>query len=84
MSAKTNYIEALYRLSKSCPPEVWDAYVKAFTAMVPEEMERSLRAPVDEALIGVGWNRCLVDMRNDLHRLSEYEKKRNERSSNSS
>ena len=80
MNAKEAYTEALYRLSKSCPPETWTFYVKAYENFVAYELERSLKTPTSDALIGLGWSRCLVDMRDKLHSLPEYEKKRNERS----
>jgi hypothetical protein len=62
---RDNYIRALYDVSKA-DPHKWATFLEAFSAMVNDEYEKSLSAPANDALISVGNNRRLRDLRQDF------------------
>lgn len=67
MTAREDYLRALYTLSKTCPPEIWVNFVKALTTYTADQMERTVvSVPSGEALIAIGMVRHMREFRDEV------------------
>ena len=62
---RNEYIRATFTLSKS-DPAAWENFLVAFDTYAMSELQRSLSAPLDEAVMAVGMNRCMLQLKNDF------------------
>lgn len=67
MNARETYIRALYTLSKSTPPEVWEKFKEALTVYVSDQIEKTIgSAPSQDILIAVGYVRYMREFRDEV------------------
>lgn len=63
--ARNEYIRATFMLSKS-DPAAWEHFLVAFDIYAMSELQRSLSTPLNEAVMALGMNRRMIDLRNDF------------------
>jgi hypothetical protein len=64
-NVREEYLRALHDVSKT-DPHKWETFLEAFKALVNEEYEKSLSTPSSEALLSIGSNRRLRDIKYDF------------------
>ena len=68
--ARNEYIRATFALSKS-DPAAWENFLVAYSNYAQYELERSLSTPLQEAVMAVGMNRCMLQLKNDFRDIQE-------------
>ena len=82
MTARDDYLRALYRLSKSCPPEAWENFRVALGSYVSDQIEKVIgSAPSGDVQIAVGYVRYMREFRDEVKNIETmYQKVDKERS----
>lgn len=67
MNAREAYLRALYTVSKSTPPEVWESFKEALTVYVSDQIEKVIgSAPSQDIQIAVGYVRYMREFRDEV------------------
>ena len=67
MTAREEYIRALFLLSKSTPPEIWSKFVVALGDYVSDQIERVVsNAPSADIHLAVGYVRYMREFRDEV------------------
>jgi hypothetical protein len=67
MTARDDYLKALYTVSKTTPPEVWVNFVNALTTYTWDQMEKVvISVPTNEALVAIGMVRHMREFRDEV------------------
>ena len=76
MTAREEYIRALFQLSRNTHPETWERFVTTLTAYTMEHMEKViLNTPTLEAHIAIGYMRHMREFRDEVKTIDVlYEK----------
>lgn len=70
MSVREDYLRALYRLSKSTPPEVWEQFRMSLNIYASDQIERAITGtPVAEIHIAVGYARYMKEFRDEIRNI---------------
>jgi hypothetical protein len=76
VTAKEEYVRALYTLSKSTPPEVWEKFVSALVLHSSERMEQLISAAALEDAQGIiGFVRCIREFRDEFKNIEATHQK---------
>ena len=81
MTAKEEYIRALYEVSKTTPPEVWQKFVSALIIYSFERMDQVVSsAHLEHAQAIIGYVRYMHEFREEIKNIDEtYQKMGKER-----
>jgi hypothetical protein len=71
---RDNFLRATYILSKQGGIE-WLKFVEAFSALTYEELEKGTGTPVLEALVTLGRNRRMLELRDDFQMIDKLAEK---------
>jgi hypothetical protein len=72
VNPREGYIRALYTLSKSTPPDVWEKFKEALTVYVSDQIEKVIgSAPSADIQIAVGYVRYMREFRDEVKNIDD-------------